>query len=177
MTDPADPDRRSPGPDAGPPPPAQPWGLGIGVVALGVVWLHGAWALPQAAAYAVLGPGFFPAAIGVGLVVLGLLLLLAVARGESFAPQEAEDADPARPPSRAAIWMTAGAGLVPAILARRLGFPVAAALTFALTARALGSRRLGRDLGLGLALGIACWLLFARLLGLTLPGFPPLGAG
>ncbi len=175
VTGPAAPGRRLPEPDAGPPPAARPWGLGIGVVVLGLVWLHGAWALPQAAAYAVLGPGFFPAAIGVGLVVLGLLLLLAVARGEPFAPQEAEDADPSRPPSRTALWMTAGAGLVPAILARRVGFPAAAALTFALTARALGSRRPGRDLGLGLALGIACWLLFSRLLGLTLPGFPPLG--
>ena len=37
-----------------------------------------------------IGPGFFPTAIGAGLVVLGLLLLVAVARGERFEPQEAE---------------------------------------------------------------------------------------
>ena len=49
------------------------------------------------------------------------------------------------------------------------------AVTFALTARAFGSRRPGRDLALGLALGAACWVLFSRLLGLALPGFPPLG--
>jgi putative tricarboxylic transport membrane protein len=144
-------------------------------VVFGLVWLWGALSLPQAATYAVVGPGVFPALIGAGLVVLGAVLLLAVARGQAFEPQQAEDADPGRPPSRRALWLTAVAGLAPALLARRLGFPVAAALTFALTARAFGSRAPGRDLAIGLALGAACWLLFSRLLGLALPGFPPLG--
>jgi hypothetical protein len=27
----------------------------------------------------------------------------------------------------------------------------------------------------GAVLGVSCWLLFSRLLGLSLPGFPPLG--
>jgi hypothetical protein len=27
----------------------------------------------------------------------------------------------------------------------------------------------------GILLGVACWLLFSRVLGLSLPGFPPLG--
>ena len=82
----------------------RPWWLGAAVVVWGLVWLYGALSLPQAATYAVVGPGFFPAAIGAGLVVLGLLLLVAVARGERFEPQEAEDADLSRPPSRASFW-------------------------------------------------------------------------
>jgi putative tricarboxylic transport membrane protein len=169
------------GPGAPPPSPAaggapsRPWWLGAAVIAWGVVWLYGALSLPQAATYAVVGPGLVPAAIGAGLVVLGLLLLLAVARGERFEPQEAEDVDVGRPPSRGSFWMTVAAGAVPIVVIRPLGFPVAAALTFALTARAFGSRRLGLDLAVGLALGAAGWLLFSRLLGLSLPGFPPLG--
>jgi putative tricarboxylic transport membrane protein len=167
-------------PPAGPPPiasrpAARPWALGAALVVFGLVWVHGALSLPQATTYAVVGPGLFPAVIGAGLILLGVLLLVAIARGERFEPQEAEDTDPNREPSRAALWLTAAAGLVPAVVARPLGFPVAAALAFALTARAFGSRRLARDLGLGLGLGIACWLLFSRLLGLALPGFPPLG--
>ena len=67
------------------------------------------------------------------------------------------------------------AGAVPIVVVRPLGFPVAAAITFALTARAFGSRRLPLDLLVGFLLGAACWLLFSRLLGLSLPGFPPLG--
>ena len=90
--------------------PSRPWWLGAAVIAWGLVWLYGALSLPQAATYAVVGPGLVPAAVGAGLVVLGLLLLLAVARGERFEPQEAEDVDAGRPPSRASFWMTVAAG-------------------------------------------------------------------
>jgi putative tricarboxylic transport membrane protein len=141
-------------------------------MAVGALWLHGALSLPQAATYAVVGPGLFPALIGAGLILLGGLLLAAVARGERFEPQEVEDADPTRPPSRRALWTAAAAGVAPILVIRPLGFPVAAALAFALTARAFGSRRVALDLAVGLLLGVACWLLFSRLLGLSLPGFP-----
>ena len=171
--------------DAGPPPEvrdpggarerARPWWLGLATIAWGLVWLHGAMSLPQAATYAVVGPGLFPAVIGGGLVLLGILLIVAVARGERFEPQDVEDADASRAPSRAAFWTTVAAGAVPVFVIRPLGFPIGAALAFALTARAFGSRRLLLDLGVGLLLGIACWVLFSRLLGLSLPGFPPLG--
>jgi putative tricarboxylic transport membrane protein len=158
-----------------PAPATRPWGLGVAVVVFGLVWIYGALTIAHAATYAVVGPGLFPALIGAGLVVLGALLLVAVARGERFEPQEAEDADASRRPSRAAFWTTVVAGAVPIVVVRPLGFPVAAALTFALTARAFGSRRLPLDLVVGFLLGAACWLLFSRLLGLSLPGFPPLG--
>jgi putative tricarboxylic transport membrane protein len=155
--------------------PVRPRWLGAAVIAWGLVWLYGALSLPQAATYAVVGPGLFPAIVGGGLVLLGILLLVAVARRESFEPQEAEDADASRPPSPAAFWMAVAAGVIPIFVIRALGFPVAATLAFALTARAFGSRRLLLDLGIGLLLGVACWLLFSRLLGLSLPGFPALG--
>ena len=154
---------------------ARPWWIGVATIAWGLVWLYGALSLPQAATYAVVGPGLFPAVIGGGLVLLGVLLFVAIARGERFEPQDAEDADASRPPSRAAFWTTVVAGAVPVFVIRPLGFPVAATLAFALTARAFGSRRVVLDLGVGLVLGIACWALFSRLLGLSLPGFPPLG--
>jgi putative tricarboxylic transport membrane protein len=156
-------------------PAARPWALGVAVIVFGLVWIYGAFAIAHAATYAVVGPNLFPALIGAGLVVLGALLLVAVARGERFEPQEAEDADASRRPSAGAFWMTLVAGAVPIVAVRPLGFPVAAALTFALTARAFGSRRLPIDLLVGFLLGVACWLLFSRLLGLALPGFPPLG--
>ena len=175
MSNPTESDPAPGTPSTGVRPPSRPWWLGSAVIALGLVWLYGAWSLPQAATYAVVGPGVFPAGIGAGLAVLGVLLLVAVARGERFEPQEAEDADATRAPSRAAFWTTVAAGVIPVFAIRSLGFPIAAALTFALTARAFGSRRLPLDLGVGLLLGIACWILFSRLLGLSLPGFPPLG--
>lgn len=122
-----------------------------------------------------MGPGLVPALVGAGLILLGGLLVLAVARGERFEPQDAEDADPTRPPSRRALWTAVAAGLAPIPVIRLLGFPIGAALAFALTARAFGSRRWPIDLLLGLLLGTACWALFSRVLGLALPGFPFLG--
>lgn len=155
----------------------RPYWLGPAVATLGVVWLYGGLSLPQAATYAVIGPGLFVTVVGLGLLLLGGLLVVAVARGERFEPQEAEDADRDRPPSRRAFWLTAVAGALPIALVEPLGFPIAAAATFGLVARAFGSRRLGLDLVLGLALGTACWVLFSRLLGLSLPGFLPLLLG
>jgi putative tricarboxylic transport membrane protein len=153
----------------------RPWWLGVAVAGLGAVWLHGAWSLPQTATYAAIGPGLFVTIVGLGLLLLGGLLAVAVARGERFEPQEAEDADATRAPSRRAFWLTVLAGVLPVFLVRPLGFPVAAALTFALVARAFDSRRLALDLALGLGLGVLCWVLFSRLLGLPLPGFPLIG--
>ena len=149
---------------------ARPYWLGLAVITLGAVWLAGALALPQVATYAVIGPGVFVTLVGGGLVVLGALLLVATARGERFHPQDAEDADPDRPTDWPAFGLTTLAAALPIALLRPLGFPLAATLSFALVARAFGSRRLGKDLAVGLALGVACWLLFSRLLGLELPG-------
>jgi putative tricarboxylic transport membrane protein len=140
---------------------------------MGAAWLREARALPQVGGYALLGPGMFVTLVAVGLLALGGLLLVAVWRGERFAPQEAEDADTSRPASWPAFGMTAVAAALPILLIRALGFPLAAAVSFALVARAFGSRRLVVDLGWGVLLGAACWLLFSRLLGLSLPGLPP----
>jgi putative tricarboxylic transport membrane protein len=156
-------------------PVARPWWLGVAVIVFGLIWIYGALTIAHTATYAVIGPGLFPALIGAGLVVLGALLLVAVGRGERFEPQETEGADASRRPSGGAFWTTLVAGAVPIFAVRPLGFPVAAALTFSLTARAFGSRRLPLDLLVGFVLGVACWLLFSRLLGLSLPGFPLLG--
>lgn len=154
-------------------PKHRPWWLGAAVAAMGGAWLYGALSLPQTATYAVVGPGLFPAAVGAGLVVLGVLLVVAAARGERFAPQEAEDVDLERPVSRRAFWTTAAAAALPVALVGHLGFPPTGAIAFGLVARALGSKRLLLDLAIGLALGTASWLLFARVLGVTLPGFLP----
>ncbi len=57
----------------------------------------------------------------------------------------------------------------------RAGFPVTAAIVFTLTARAFGSRRLLRDAAIGLVLATLTYLIFARGLGVSLPGGPFLG--
>ncbi|HEX7125627.1 MAG TPA: tripartite tricarboxylate transporter TctB family protein [Thermodesulfobacteriota bacterium] len=160
-------------PPAGPATP-RPWWLGLAVLAAGGAWLYGALALPQTVRYAVVGPGIFPLLVGAGLVVLGLLLLVQIARGERFAPQDAEDVDVDAPVSWRALGTAIAASAVPIFTMRRLGFPVTAALSFALVARAFGSATLLRDLAIGLAIGLICWYGFSELLGIGLPLAPVL---
>jgi putative tricarboxylic transport membrane protein len=117
-------------------------GLAVGVTALGLALLAGAFLVQGEAAYAGVGPRAFPLFVGAGLTLLGAVLVVALLRGA----------------------VLAAATLQP------LGFPVAAALVFTAGARAFGSRRWIGNLAAGLVLGAVTWLLFARGLGVSLPG-------
>jgi putative tricarboxylic transport membrane protein len=80
---------------------------------------------------------------------------------------EREAGDP-----RAILWI--GLGLVALIGAIGLGvgFIPAMALLFAATARAFGRTAFATDLVIGLALGLATYLMFTKLLTLSLPEGP-----
>lgn len=140
------------------------------VVLLGLGILGGALAIRGEAPYAGVGPRAFPVLIGAGLAGLGLLLGVGVLRGTTVQAEGGEDVDADQAADwRAIAWVLAGLGAA-VLLLERAGFPVVAALAFAGTARGFGSRRPGRDLAVGLLLGVATWLLFARALGVSLPG-------
>ncbi|VCU71223.1 Tripartite tricarboxylate transporter TctB family protein [Pigmentiphaga humi] len=153
----------------------RPWWLGAAVVLIGAVWLYEGGSMPQIGGYAALGPGFFVSVIGGALIVLGLVLLFQIARGEDFTPQEAENVEADAGASRPALlWAAAGAAL-PLLTMQPLGFPLTAMGSFALVTRAFGSRRLVFDCAIGLVLGLVCWFGFSKL-GVGLGGlFPPAG--
>ena len=144
--------------------------VAAGVTAIGLALLVGARAIPSEAAYAGVGPRAFPLLVGTALTALGGALAVALFRGMRLEPETGEDVDAGAAANwRAMAWLLAG--LVLAVLTiERLGFPVAAALVFALGARGFGSRAWPRNLGLGLALAVVTWWLFARGLGVSLPG-------
>jgi putative tricarboxylic transport membrane protein len=153
----------------------RPYWIGGLLVLMGAVWLRGGLALPQGARYAAVGPGLAVTIVGGVLILLGLILVVQIARGERFEPQDAEEAAAGGPMDRRAFLMAlAGVGL-PVATMERLGLPLTATLSFALVARAFGSRRLPSDLAIGAALATAAWFLFRRL-GLQLGDFfPPAG--
>ena len=152
---------------------ARPWWLGLGVVALGGIWLNGALSLDIVANYGGIGPGLFVGLVGAGLVLLGILLTIRIGLGERFEPQATEDMTPDAPFSRGGFLLTTMAAAVPLATMQPAGFPVTAALVFTLVARAFGTRRILQDLVFGLILGSACWYGF-RSLGVNLGGFLPL---
>ncbi len=151
----------------------RPWWLGLIVVAIGLLWFFQGRELPQLGGYAALGPGFFVTAIGGLLVLLGLILLVQIARGEQFTPQDAESAEAGAKVSWPALLYAAAAAAVPLLTMQRLGFPLTAMFSFALVTRAFGSRRIVFDCVIGLALGVICWLGFSKL-GVSLGQIFPL---
>ncbi|HLU04081.1 MAG TPA: tripartite tricarboxylate transporter TctB family protein [Advenella sp.] len=161
----ADPEAATPG--------ARPWWLGIAVIILGCVCLYATTTLPATAQYAAIGPGMFVTIAGGGLLVLGILLLLQIARGERFEAQDAENAAGNLPMDKRAFFTALAATIVPALTMETLGLPITAMVSFMLVARAFGSSKIVIDLLTGAILGTVCWFLFSRL-GLQLGGFLPL---
>jgi putative tricarboxylic transport membrane protein len=127
------------------------------------VWLYGAASLPQGAQYAVIGPGLFVTVIGIALVLLGALLTFQIARGERFSPQESEDAVADAPADPKAFALAVTAAAVPLLLMRTIGFPLTSILSFALVARAFGSKRIVLDLAIGAILAAVAYWGFTRL--------------
>lgn len=142
---------------------ARPWWLGFAVMAIGGFWIYGSMQLPTTSTYARIGPGMFVAAVGIGLVAFGALLLLQIARGERFDPQEAEDAVAGQPPSYLALGTVLLGACLPLYTMERFGFVPTAAIVFAFTTRAFGSRRVLLDLAIGAAMGAAAWFGFSAL--------------
>ncbi|WP_233280561.1 tripartite tricarboxylate transporter TctB family protein [Devosia rhizoryzae] len=157
------------------PAPSRPYWIGIGLMVIGAVWLVNAYGLPQGARYAAVGPGLFVTISGAALLVLGAVLVLQIWRGESFQPQDAEDAVADAKMDKRAFLTALVAVAVPVATMGPLGMPFTATLSFVLVANAFGSRRWWLDLICGAILACASWFLFSQL-GLQLGRFfPPLG--
>jgi putative tricarboxylic transport membrane protein len=110
------------------------------------------------------GPRVFPTLVGIGLSVAGAAFVV-----DAWRRSAAMATSPER---RAPIaWITGGLALATALLAWT-GFPPAVALLFAMTARGFDARRWPRNLLIGLILGLAIYVAFARGLGVSLPGGP-----
>lgn len=153
----------------------RPYWIGVGLILIGAVWLYNAAGLPQGARYAAVGPGLFVTLTGGALVLLGAILIVQIRRGESFVPQDAEEADAGASMDKRAFFTALLGVALPIVMMGPLGMPLTSTIAFVLVARAFGSQRWWLDAIYGAALATLAWLLFARL-GLQLGRFfPPLG--
>lgn len=110
------------------------------------------------------GPTAMPYVVCVGLIILGLAHLVVAFREGIPKPEPADNV--------ALLWITAGLiGLV-ACIALGGGFILATAIIFACTARGFGRRALLVDTVIGLVLGVAIFLVFSKLLTLSMPSGP-----
>jgi putative tricarboxylic transport membrane protein len=148
------------------------WGLILLAIAIAV--LAGTTAIRSQEGYAATGPRFAPLLVGVLLLVLSVLFLArTVVRPDvdlaERAAREAATTDWARPA------LVVAALLAYAFLMEPLGYVVATALFFLVTARILGSRAPLRDALAGLAIALVMYVAFTQFLGVDLPaGLTPI---
>lgn len=132
------------------------------LLAAAVIWWDVA-RLPTVSTYAQIGPATVPHWIAMGLVVLGIWTGFEAWRGDF----------PAREPVAAMPVICLVAGLAAQmLLLKPAGFSVATGMLFALTAFGFGRRRLWATIPVGIVLSFIVWVIFAKLLQLSLPAGP-----
>jgi putative tricarboxylic transport membrane protein len=127
------------------------------LMALAGIVFFDASTLQLSSAYGV-GPQAMPMVVAAGLAALAVGNLVMTLRGEL--PQR-EDADP-----KAILLILGGLAALIALIALGGGFIIATAILFATTAAAF------MDLAIGMALAIVVFLIFDKLLTLSLPAGP-----
>ena len=118
----------------------------------------------------VVQPYTLPYICGAALVLLGVLLAIATARGDVPEAEEGEDIDLTTGTDLRTIGMLAVVLVANVLLIDFLGWAITGGLLFAGAAFALGSRAWVRDLAMGVALALASWYGFYLGLGIPIPG-------
>ena len=168
-------------PPAGGPPPARglarlrrldsEFGVSLFLVVLGLVVLYESTLIAaDVSQRGPVGPRAIPVTVGVMLLVLAVVHAVDVARGGHGEAEAGEDIEAGTKADWRTVALVAAAFIANIFLIEPLGWPLAGALFFWVTARALGSRHAIRDAVIALALGFLSFLVFAYGLGLALPG-------
>jgi len=163
------------GGDAAPAPPVSwrgPRIAGLALLALGIAALVATTKIPSTReGWAVSGPRFVPLVASLLLIVLSIAFLV-----RTVVRPDVELARFAAAEAAKTHWPTPGlvmAGLLGYVaLLMPLGYALATAVFFTVTARVLGSRRPVRDSLAGVALGVVLSYSFTRWLGVRLPVGP-----
>ena len=127
-----------------------------------VIWWD-AGRLAEMSNYSRIGPATVPHVVAIGLALLAVWTGFEAWRGD-FPEREPIEVQPV-------VFIVAGlAGQM--LLLKTAGFSVATGLLFALTAFGFGRRKLWISLPIGIALSFAVYIIFGRLLQLSLPAGP-----
>lgn len=111
-----------------------------------------------------LGPKAMPIVVASGLIILGIGNFVLALRGD-LPERESVDA-------KAILYILTGLVALIALIGWGGGFIPATAILFATTAAAFGRRAFLTDLLIGLVLGLLIYLMFDKILTLSLPAGP-----
>jgi hypothetical protein len=145
-----------------------PLGVFCIVVGLGAFWIARDY---ETGTVISMGPGFFPKAISVGLILLGALVL--VIAGRDLSPSAEEDAAPPKLSARLRILGCITASIVAFAAALvPLGLPAATFVMVSIAGLAHSGSKFSTVLVAAVALAVFATVLFALLLGLQIPVLP-----
>lgn len=154
------------------PKPAISWPdllMALALTALGVWLFFGTQRIADSGMSTVISPRIFPLIVSGGMTILGLTLLVFTLRGERAEPAAEEDTDPNAPVNLAAAGIILGGFLIVALLLFPLGFVFGTALVYFSVAFAFGERRSLLLIVVSLIVALITYVVFTRVLGLTLP--------
>lgn len=137
--------------------------IAVGLAALAAVIAWDTAHLRVAASYARVGPKAFPYAVAAGLVLLSAGTAVKAWRG-GFPAREHDAPAPI-------LWIVGGLA-AQMLLLKTAGFSIATGVLFAATARGFGRGPLWMTVPVGIAISLVIWVLFARVLQLSLPAGP-----
>lgn len=145
--------------------------IAAGVIALGIVVLVQTQDIRITRAVARVSPRAIPEIVGAGLVILGVWYAGDIVRKPHAigGGEDSEDVDVEASTDWTVIAIIAVGLALFAALVKPAGFAIASAALFATSAVAMGSRRIVVDFAIGLALGVAVFLIFDSWLGVRLP--------
>ena len=162
--------------------------VGLGLLALGLVIVVGAWDIPSSSGYSGVGPNFLPWLVGLALLVCAAGVLWEARTLGGYRNME-QPSGSERGYWPGFAWMSV-ALLANAALITTIGFVLSCTLCFVLAVRGLrnADRRGGdsatgrgavaqtlRDVGIGLAIAAPVYWMFTKLLAINLPGLTATG--
>lgn len=141
--------------------------LALGVMAIGIFFLDGAFRLTDAGGYSTVGPAAVPKFIGIGLIVLGGFLVFESCTG-GFREHDEEGERELKTHWQAFAWITAGI-IGYGLLIEWAGFIFSSVILYVATARAFGSTRWVANILVALVMASLILAAFNYGLGLNLP--------
>jgi putative tricarboxylic transport membrane protein len=137
--------------------------IALALAAVAVVLVVDALRIQATVVYG-MGPQAMPILIAIGLVVLAVGNLINALSGGDAEPEDMQ--------FRPVLLILGGLALMIAAIGFGLGFIPAMTMLFAATATAFGRRAILTDLAIGFVLGTTAYLMFSKLLSLSLPMGP-----
>lgn len=145
------------------------YGLAAFLLVVGGYVVYDATTLEDGFADQPVQPYALPYVVGGALLLLGVLLAVATARGDRPEAEEGEDVDLSQGTDLRTIGLLTAVLVANLLLVDWLGWAITGALLFAGTTYVLGSRAWVRNLAIGAALSVGTWYGFYVGLGVPIP--------